>query len=265
MDILSEIIAAKRERVQAAERAKSKELLYEEALATRRKAKAHALVSALNRAEHINVIAEFKRRSPSKGVIRSGADPALLAHAYEDGGAVAISVLTEEDYFDGSLADLRRARSASSLPILRKDFIFDEYQIYESAAAGADALLLIVATLPDDTLARLRHITENELEMDSLVEVHTRGELDRALAAGAKLIGVNNRDLRTFQVSLETSVEVARETPADVVLISESGLNTRDDLVRLQGHGYKGFLIGESLMRADEPDRALRLLIQNQG
>jgi indole-3-glycerol phosphate synthase len=185
-----------------------------------------------------------------------------MALAYERGGAVAISVLTEQDYFDGSLDDLRAVRRALSLPILRKDFIVDEYQVYESAAAGADGLLLIVAALDDDSLTHLRHVTEDEFGMDALVEVHTKADLKRALASGAKLIGVNNRDLRTFKVALETSIELAGEAATNVVLISESGLNTSDDLRRLQSHGYKGFLIGESLMRAERPDLALQSLIQ---
>ena len=152
-------------------------------------------------------------------------------------------------------------RDAVSLPVLRKDFIVDGYQVHESAAAGTDALLLIVAVLDDDSLAHLRHVTEDELGMDALVEVHTSAEMKRALASGAKLIGVNNRDLRTFNVSLETSIELAREAPPGVVLVSESGLNTSDELRRLQSHGYKGFLIGESLMRAEHPEHFLVKLI----
>src|SRR2546429_9100831 len=180
-----------------------------------------------------------------------------MAKRYELGGAAAVSVLTEEDYFDGSLDDLCAVRQATSLPILRKDFVFDEYQIYESAAAGADALLLIVAALDDDTLARLRTITEDELGMDALVEVHTAEELDRAVEAGAQVIGVNNRDLSTFEVSLETSVQLASAAPKDTVLISESGIGSADDIQRLRGLGYRGFLIGETLMRADDPKELL--------
>ena len=261
MTILTEIIAAKKKRVAVAKTITSRELLRAEAIAVRQTAKQHAFKSALDQSARVNIIAEFKRRSPSKGVIRADADPAPTAREYEHGGAVAISVLTEQDYFDGSLDDLREVREAVSLPILRKDFIVDEYQAYESAAAGADALLLIVAALDDDSLAHLRRLAEDELGMDALVEVHTSEELKRAVACGAKLIGVNNRDLRTFNVSLETSIELAREAPTDVVLISESGLNTRADLLQLQSHGYKGFLIGESLMRANNVAATLRDLI----
>jgi indole-3-glycerol phosphate synthase len=169
-----------------------------------------------------------------------------------------MSVLTEEDYFAGSLDDLRQVKAVVDLPVLRKDFIVDEYQVYESAAAGADAILLIVAVLDDEELLRLRRLAEDELYMDALVEVHTSDEMKRAAACGAKLIGVNNRDLRTFEVSLDTSLRLAREAPAEAVLISESGLKNSDDLRCLYDAGYRGFLIGETLMRAEDPEQALR-------
>lgn len=264
-DILREIIAARIKRVDAAKQAIPWELLREEAVTSRVTAKPHVLLSALNDGYRVNIIAEFKRRSPSKGLIRADADPAGMARDYKRGGAVAISVLTEQDYFDGSLDDLRAVRRAVALPILRKDFIFDEYQVYESAAAGADALLLIVAALSDGKLKSLREVAEDELGMDALIEAHTSDELKRAIAAGANLVGVNNRDLRTFDVSLETSIELAREAPDGLVLISESGLNTPADLRRLAVHGFKGFLIGETLMRASDPQKALRWLIDEAG
>jgi indole-3-glycerol phosphate synthase len=241
MDVLSEIIAKKRERVREA----------------KMRARPHAFFRALS-GEGINIIAEFKRRSPSKGMIRGDASPVDIARAYQAGGAVAMSVLTEEDYFAGSLDDLRQVQSAVELPVLRKDFIVDEYQVYESAMAGADAILLIVAVLDDELLLRLRRLAEDELGMAALVEVHTSDEMKRAAACGAKLIGVNNRDLRTFQVSLETSLSLAREAPGDALLISESGLNSAADLQRLYEAGYRGFLIGETLMRAGDPAAALR-------
>ncbi|HEY9282178.1 MAG TPA: indole-3-glycerol phosphate synthase TrpC, partial [Pyrinomonadaceae bacterium] len=180
--------------------------------------------------------------------------------AYAEGGAAGVSVLTEEDGFRGSLEDLRAARGAVALPLLRKDFIFDEYQIYEAAEAGADAVLLIVAALDDAQLLRLRRLAEDGLRMDALVEVHTADELRRALGCGATLVGVNNRDLHTFKVSLEVSADLARLAPANVLLVSESGLKTRDDLLRLAALGYRGFLVGESLMRAGDPADALRRL-----
>lgn len=250
MNVLSEIIGKKRERVAAAkERVTLPELP--------RREKPHALCAAL-RAEGINIIAEFKRRSPSKGVIRADANLSQIVESYEAGGAVGISVLTEEDYFDGSLDDLKTVRTTVNLPVLRKDFVFDEYQVYESAAAGADAILLIVAALDDETLSRLRRVAEDELRMDALVEVHTSEEMKRAVASGATLLGVNNRDLRTFEVSLQTSLLLAREAPSDALLISESGLRGPDDLRRLREAGYHGFLIGETLMRAANPEQALR-------
>ena len=260
MDLLSEIIASKRLRIEAAKDALPIERIRKEAIEMRRSANRHALLNAVDNDTNsgpFKIIAEFKRRSPSKGVIRENADVATIARSYESAGATAISVLTEENYFDGSLNDLRVVREVVSIPILRKDFIIDEYQVYESAAAGADALLLIVAALDDETLDRLRRLTGDELGMDALVEVHTKEELERAVASGAKLIGVNNRDLRTFNVSTETSASLARLAPADVVLVSESGLNP-DEVGKLQAVGYKGFVVGEALMRAADPERELR-------
>ena len=256
MDILSEIIASKRSGLETSKRALPLEELRATALSARANAKAHALRNALT-GNAINIIAEFKRRSPSKGVIRENADAATLARIYESAGAAAISVLTEENYFAGSLADLLAVRAQVSIPILRKDFVFDEWQVHESAAAGADALLLIVAALDDKTLGRLLRLTEENLGMDALVEVHTREEMERAVAHGAKLIGVNNRDLRTFDVSTETSLELARFAPAGTVLVSESGL-TPAEVANLKAVGYSGFLIGETLMRAADPERQLR-------
>src|SRR6266550_2705527 len=256
MDTLSEIIASKRLRLESAKRILSLEDLLAAALDVREKAKPYALRDAL-RGNAINIIAEFKRRSPSKGTIRENADAATIARNYETAGAVAISVLTEENYFAGSLDDLRAVREVVSIPVLRKDFVFDEYQVYESAAGGADALLLIVAALDDETLARLLRLTEDELGMDALVEVHTEEEMKRAVAHAAKLVGVNNRDLRTFNVSTETSAQLAQFAPAGMVLVSESGL-TPDEVRKLKAVGYKGFLVGESLMRAADPEQQLR-------
>ena len=259
MNLLSEIIDQKRQRVETAKDLVSPDAVRLIARQARDTASAHALVNALTAVDDSTnkIIAEFKRRSPSKGEIRPSADPAHIAKAYESGGAAAISVLTEEDYFDGSLDDLRAIRQATSLPVLRKDFIFEEYQVYESAAAGADALLLIVAALNDETIGRLRRITEEELGMDALVEVHTREEMDRALHSGAHLIGVNNRDLGTFEVSTATSIQLVDFAPPDVILVSESGLGA-EEVRKLRTFGYKGFLVGETLMRADDPEEALR-------
>src|SRR5829696_8677863 len=250
MDVLSEIISRKRERVAEAKKSVPVPEM-------RRRENPHALRAAA-RAEGINIIAEFKRRSPSKGLIRADANLSQIVESYKKGGAVGISVLTEEDYFNGSLDDLRTVKTTVDLPVLRKDFVFDEYQVYESAAAGADAILLIVAALDDETLWQLRRVAEEELGMDALVEVHTSEEMKRAVASGAFLIGVNNRDLRTFEVSLDTSLSLAREAPSEALLISESGLNSPADLQHLHDAGYRGFLIGETLMRSDNPEDALR-------
>jgi indole-3-glycerol phosphate synthase len=253
MSFLSEIIERKRERLAFAKRAvpiQSFEI----------RPSSHRFRQALL-GDGINIIAEFKRRSPSKGPIRVNADLNEIVKSYEAGGAAAISVLTEEDYFSGSLDDLRTVKKSVDLPALRKDFIFDDYQVYESAAAGADAVLLIVAALEDEHLLHLRRLIEDELGMDALVEVHTREEMQRAIACGANLIGVNNRNLHTFEVSLETSLSLAADAPTGTMLISESGLNNSTDLARLHDAGYRGFLIGESLMRSENPGAALRELM----
>jgi indole-3-glycerol phosphate synthase len=260
VNFLSEIIAKKRQRIESAKQLVSLDQIRELAMEMRVGAAQHALVKTL-RKEGINVIAEFKRKSPSKGVIREDADPAFIAKSYKEGGAIAMSVLTEEDFFDGSLEDLRAVKAVVDLPVLRKDFVFDEYQVYEAATAGAEAILLIVAAIEDALLVRLRQLAEDDLGLDALIEVHTSAEMQRAVACKANLIGVNNRDLRTFDVSLETSLRLAGEAPNDAVLISESGLHNNSDLRRLRSVGYHGFLIGESLMRTGEPAQALRLLI----
>jgi indole-3-glycerol phosphate synthase len=257
MSVLSEIIDRKRERVESAKQALPLEIIRADASRRRADSSSHRLREALSR-DGVNIIAEFKRRSPSKGVIRGEADLSQIVRSYQAGGAIALSVLTEEDYFAGSLDDLRAAKRCVDLPVLRKDFVFDEYQIYESAAAGADALLLIVAALDDEKLDALRRLAEDELGMDALIEVHTQQEMKRAIACGANLIGVNNRNLHTFEVSLETSLSLAAEAPKDALLVSESGLHSSTDLSRLRAAGYDGFLIGESLMRSPDPVATLR-------
>lgn len=257
MNVLSEIIAKKHERVAVAKELIAFDVVRSNAFAKRKSSKAHVLRSALQN-PGVNIIAEFKRRSPSKGVIREDADLVSLVRSYHAGGAAAISVLTEQDYFDGSLADLEAVRRCVDLPVLRKDFVFDEYQLFESAAAGADAVLLIVAALDDRQLEALRRVAEEDLGMDALVEVHDAQEMDRAVGSGATLIGVNNRNLRTFEVSIETSLKLAPLAPRGALLVSESGLNEASELRRLKERGFRGFLIGESLMRARDPGAALR-------
>jgi len=262
MDFLTDIVEKKRVRLQAIRGQTSIAEMRVRAIDARLQTKLHRLLEALANDASVNIIAEIKRASPSRGTIRADVDPAALARAYQHGGAVAISILTEEEYFQGSLDDLRVVRQAVPLPLLRKDFIVDEFQIYEAAAAGADAILLIVAALDDEAVRRLRSIAEDELGMDALVEVHTQEEMQRACDCGATLIGVNNRDLRTLQVSLGTSAHLIQYAPEDVICVSESGLASGDDLRHLRELGYKGFLIGEMLMRAAEPDKALRELLQ---
>ncbi|MEP6635802.1 MAG: indole-3-glycerol phosphate synthase TrpC [Acidobacteriota bacterium] len=261
MEILSEIIARKKQRLITSKSEKPFEPLRKEALRLRSAIEPHLLVKALS-SPATNVIAEFKRKSPSRGVIRDGVTASGMASLYLAGGAAAISVLTEEDYFAGSLDDLKSVRNSVACPILRKDFIVDEYEVYETAATGADALLLIVAALEDEELSRLRRVAEEELGLDALVEVHTEEEMRRAVASGARLIGVNNRNLKTLEVSLETSVSLARTIPPHTIAVSESGLRSAEDLQSLRALGYKGFLIGESLMIAERPDEALRALLQ---
>ncbi|MGQ0761602.1 MAG: indole-3-glycerol phosphate synthase TrpC [Acidobacteriota bacterium] len=259
MDFLSKIIAAKGKRLEASKATVPLADISTRADRRRTADRRHRFSDAVRGRERINIIAEFKRRSPSKGDINIAADATMIARAYEMVGAAAISVLTEEDYFGGSVNDLHTIRKAISIPILRKDFIFDTYQVYESAAAGADALLLIAAALDDETLTELLKITE-ELWMDALVEVHTKEELDRALSCGAHLIGVNNRDLRTFSVSTDTSFALGRLVPPGIGLVSESGL-TPATIRELRAAGYDSFLVGEALMRSEKPAMALHRYI----
>jgi indole-3-glycerol phosphate synthase len=208
----------------------------------------------------VNVIAELKPASPSRGVLREPFDPVGLARTLHDSGAAALSVLTEEEFFRGSLQNLRDARKSVDLPVLRKDFIFDPWQVWESRANDADSFLLIVAMLEGTTLRDLLALGR-ELGMEPIVEVHTREELDRALAADARIIGVNNRDLKTLQVRVETSFELIERIPEHCIAVSESGLRTHDDLLRLQRAGFDAFLIGEHLMLAPDPARALGALL----
>jgi indole-3-glycerol phosphate synthase len=206
---------------------------------------------ALRSPDTVSVLAEIKRRSPSAGPIRAGADPAEIAREYARGGAAALSVLTDREYFDGSLDALAAARSAVDLPLLRKDFVIDPLQLWEARAAGADAVLLIVRMLEDERLVDLGGLAR-ELGMDTLVEVHDRDELDRALAAGARVVGINNRDLRTFSTDIGLSLQVAPTVGAGYTLVAESGIRTAEDVRRLGEVGVDAVLVGESLMR--QPD-----------
>jgi indole-3-glycerol phosphate synthase len=222
-------------------------------------------LEAIGRRDRLNVIAECKRRSPSRGVLRADYDPAAIARDYAAAGAAAVSVLTEPTFFDGALEHLTAVRDAlkesqDAVPVLRKDFIVSEYQVLEAKAAGADAVLLIVAALDP---AELRSLAEFAAEwgMDAVVEVHNAEELSAALEAGARIVGVNNRNLRTLEVDVRASETLIALMPPDVVAISESGLRTPDDLARLRELGYRAFLVGERLMTVADPGRALRELL----
>ena len=214
----------------------------------------------LGAAGRVNVIAECKRRSPSKGVLAASYDPVAIAKQYEAGGAAAISVLTEPTFFDGSLDHLAAVRRAVGLPLLRKDFVVDEYQLFEARASGADAVLLIVAGLGQAQMQRLQ-LRAWELGLAALVEVHDEEELIRAVDVGARIIGVNNRNLRTLAVDKEASYRLAAKMPSDVIGVSESGLQTREDLTALSAAGYRAFLIGERFMTDASPATAIKALI----
>jgi indole-3-glycerol phosphate synthase len=254
--VLGTIVARTRERVR--ERCRNRPLAEMIASAptpgTRR-----PFAEALRR-DRLNLIAEFKRRSPSKGVLREDLSAPTVAQAYEAAGAAALSILTEEEFFGGHIGDLRQAREATRLPTLRKDFVVDPYQVWEAWVAGADAILLIVAALSEAELETLMAITR-ESGLDALVEVHDRRELEVALAKGARLVGVNNRDLKTLTVSLQTSFDLVEAVPDDVVVVAESGISSGADVRRLRAAGYDAFLVGEHFMTAPDPGQAVARLL----
>jgi indole-3-glycerol phosphate synthase len=257
-DLLEAIIAATRKRVATREASEPYGAL--EARAAKRQPRGRAFREALTRGDRLNVIAECKRRSPSRGVLRQDYDPVAIATAYERAGAAAISVLTEPTFFDGSLTHLEAVRGAVQCPLLRKDFLVDEYQLLEAAACGADAVLLIVAALADADLTRLHRAAE-KLGLAALVEMHDADELDRAISCGAQIIGVNNRNLRTLEIDIRASETIAARMPAHVVAVSESGLKTASDLEAMREAGYHAFLIGERFMTAVDPGDALAQLV----
>jgi indole-3-glycerol phosphate synthase len=257
-DLLRAIVEGTR-RITAVRREREPQAVLEQR-AAERTPRGDRFEAALSQAGRPNVIAECKRRSPSKGVLAQDYDPVAMARQYEEGGAAAVSVLTEPTFFDGSLEHLRAVRAAVDLPLLRKDFIVDEYQLVEARAAGADAVLLIVAALSDADLVRLQ-AKARELGLAALVEVHDDEELQRAGDAGARVIGVNNRNLRTLAVDVDASYRLVARMPRGVVAVSESGLQSRDDLERLSAAGYHAFLIGERFMTDPDPAAALTALI----
>jgi indole-3-glycerol phosphate synthase len=255
--ILDEILAAKRDEVAEAKRRVPPAALSARAAAAE---PVRGFRRALLAGRGPRVIAELKRRSPSKGEIRRDFDPVAIAKSYEAGGAAALSVLTDERFFGGSLAVLEAVRAATSLPLLRKDFVLDAYQIDEARAAGADAVLLIVAALAPNALGELRAHAAG-LGLDVLVEVHDEAELDAAKGAGADLIGINNRDLRTFVTDLGVTERLAKRVPHGALVVAESGIFGSEDVTRLARAGASAFLVGESLMREPDPGLALRRLL----
>ncbi|MBK9312794.1 MAG: indole-3-glycerol phosphate synthase TrpC [Acidobacteria bacterium] len=255
-DILEQIVARKKDRLIAAKKLMPASVLMAHLPAS---AGGDSFIEAVKRCG-INIIAEIKRRSPSKGIIREDFDPVAIARNYTENGAAAISCLTEEDFFDGSLEYLRAVRGITSIPILRKDFIFDEYQLIEARQAGADAILLIAAML-DGSLFNDLLQAASSLGLDALVEIHDRRELDEVMRYDVKLLGINNRNLRTFETTLETSIDLAKDLPPSVTLVSESGIRTRQDIDRLRDAGFHAFLIGEELMRAPDEGKSLREMI----
>lgn len=260
-DLLKAIVGATRKTT--ASRREREPLAALETRAARRQPRGAEFETALSRPQP-NVIAECKRRSPSRGVLAADYDPVAIATKYAKGGAAAISVLTEPSFFDGALDHLTAVRAAVDIPVLRKDFIVEEYQLIEARAAGADAALLIVAALTQSELVALQ-ARASELGLAALVEVHDEDETRRAVDAGARLIGVNNRNLRTLAVDTEASYRLAALIPKDVVSVSESGLKARADLERLTAAGYKAFLIGERFMTDPDPARAISELIGRSG
>lgn len=251
--VLDRIVASKRREVEAA-KARVGEAELERALATAPPVRGFR--AALDRPPEVRVIAEVKKASPSAGILRADFDPVAIARAYAEHGAACISVLTDEPFFQGSLSYLSAIRAAVAPPVLRKDFLLERYQLLEARAAGADAVLLIAEILPGEELPRLLRETQ-ALGMEALVELYDADNLPRVLASGARLIGVNNRDLRTFETRLEHTLELATRVPPDCCLVSESGIRTRADVARLQAAGVRAILVGETLMRAEDIGRKL--------
>jgi indole-3-glycerol phosphate synthase len=255
--VLDRILAETRERVSREQERRPLGFAHP---AVRQAPPVRPFAEAVARADRVNVIAEHKRRSPSRGAIREDLVPADVARGYEAAGAAALSVLTDEPFFGGRMAHLEEVRRTSALPVLRKDFVLDPWQVWEARAGGADAVLLIVAALTDAELRSLLAVA-GDAGMDALVEVHDRPELDRALAAGSRVVGVNNRDLRSLSVSLGTSLDLAASIPDGVVAVAESGIRTAADVRLLRDAGYDAFLVGEHLMASADPGAALRALL----
>ncbi|MFO7963195.1 MAG: indole-3-glycerol phosphate synthase TrpC [Desulfobacterales bacterium] len=262
-DFLTTIVQAKRDRVAAAKKRISESDLYHNFGGGRVKRPFFHNLSVPG-AGGLNIIAEIKRASPSKGPIREDLDPARFASSYEKGGAAAVSVLTDERFFNGSLADLRRARAATTLPVLRKDFIISSYQIHEAYAAGADAVLLIARILDREMLKDFMDICR-DIDMDTLVEIHREKDIETAALAGAELIGINNRDLSSFKTDIQTAFRLAAMLAPGQIPVAASGIRSREDIVRTKKAGIFNFLIGESLVRAENTEAFLKSLLGAQA
>jgi len=256
--ILTKIIEQTKTTLAERKRSVSLDRLIEQA---RDQQPARDFAAAVSRSDTVNIIAEAKKASPSKGLIRADFDPVSIARCYEENGAGAISILTEEHFFQGHLDYLKDIRRSVTIPLLRKDFIIDPYQVYEARAAGADALLLIAAVLEPQKLDSLYHLTR-DLGMNALIEVHNEKELIKTLKVKPSIVGINNRNLNTFITSIETSIQLHTLIPEGIIVVSESGINTPDDIKRLRSCGINAFLIGESLMRESDPGMKLDQLLR---
>ena len=258
-DILKKIISRKQEEISERQKNKKIEALIDEAKSA---SPVRGFVDSMKKriaAGDAAVIAEIKKASPSKGVMRENFNPAEIAKSYEKGGASCLSVLTDVDFFQGSDAYLQEARAACSLPVIRKDFIVDPYQVYEARAMGADCILLIVSVLDNQQLNQLYSLA-TALGMDVLIEVHDEQELQRSLPLGAHLVGINNRNLRTFETSLNTTIDMLKQIPDDRIVVTESGIHTAQDVALMRDNEVNAFLVGEAFMRADEPGNELNTL-----
>ena len=258
-DILEKIVAVKREEVAAAKKRKSPEAMREDAFSRVLTRDFEGALRAKIAAGRAAVIAEVKKASPSKGVLREDFIPADIAQSYAEHGAASLSVLTDRQFFQGEPDFLKQARASCDLPVLRKDFLVDAYQVYESRVMGADCILLIAACLDDARMAELEAIARS-LDMAVLVEVHDAAELQRALKLKTKLVGINNRNLRTFEVSLDATLGMLADVPADRLLVTESGILKREDVQKMRAAGVHAFLVGEAFMRAPDPGEALAAL-----
>jgi len=258
-DILNRILQRKTEEIAASKKAVSIDQIQQQLEVASEPRGFIRSLQEKNTSGFAAVIAEIKKASPSKGVIREDFDPVQIARSYEKGGAACLSVLTDRDFFQGHNDFLVTARDACSLPVIRKDFIIDPYQVFEARVLGADCILLIAAALKDEVLAEL-YALSSKLGMDTLVEVHDQSELERALRLDLDMVGINNRNLRTFETQLSTTLDLLDQIPEGCLVVTESGIHSREDVKLMRDHGVNSFLVGEAFMRADEPGDELRAL-----